>query len=426
MRRAISLVTTLLTCTLTAFGAEQVQREFQRTVAVPTGRSFQIDHSFGNVAVRAGQGREASIRASIECSADTRAEAEALCGQIQISVNESATAIRVQSNYPQDGGRRNVGFRANFDIVLPENTPFEATNRFGGIAVNDLQAAITINNRNGDVRLIGGRGRRDVENSFGDIEVRSTPGDVRVKNSNGMVTISDAGGGVEVTNRFGRVGVAKIGGKLSVNGGNGTVDVRDVAGDASISNSFGGVTVTGAKGDVVVKNQNGEVKASDVAGDVTATTSFAGLTLERVQGDAIATANNSSMRLTGVQGGVNARTSFSGITVADVVGPVTLSNQNGSVTVESSATRCQPILVTTSFSAIRVTIRDGVGYNLDARTSFGRVSTTIPLRDSSRNTNARNGQFLDSSISGRIEGNGNCELRLNNQNGSIDIAKSVN
>jgi hypothetical protein len=425
MRRTISLVIVLLTCTITAFAAEQVQREFQRTVAIPAGRSFQIDHSFGRVAVRAGQGREASIHASIECSADTRAEAESLCNQIQISVNEGSSAVRVQSSYPQQAGRRNVGFRANFDIVVPENTPVEATNRFGDVTIADLQAAITINNSNGGVRLTGGRGRRDVDNSFGNVEVRSTAGDVRIKNTNGTVTVSDAGAAVEVSNRFGGVSVTGIGSRLIINGANGNIDVKDAAGDVSISNSFGSVTLAGAKGDVSIKNQNGAIKGTNVGGDVTATTSFASIALDNVEGDATATANNSSIRLTAVQGGISAKTSFSGISVLDASGPVSLANQNGSVTVESSSARCEPISVNTSFSPIRVTLRDGAGYNLDARTSFARVNTAIPIQDSSQNNNTRNGQALESSIRGRIEGAGNCELRLINQNGNIDILKSA-
>ena len=456
MRRVISLAIVLFSCTASAFAAEEIQREFQRSVTIPAGRSFTIDHSLGNVSVRTGQGREASIHASIECSADTRAEAETICNQIQISVNEGATAVRVQTNYPN--GRRNVGFRANYDIVLPENTPFESTNRFGNVTVADLQAAITINNRNGTVRLTGGRGRRDVDNSFGAVEIRSTTGDVRVKSSNGNVTVSDAGM-IEISNRFGGVNVSGAGSRLLIDSANGNIDVKNAAGDVVVTNAFGSATIAGAKGDVSVKSENGSIRLSDVAGDavlqtsfapvsfsqvggdvsvgaqnstvtgnsvggdVSVTTTFGSIALEGVKGGANATANNSSIRLGTVEGSISAKTSFGGIAVTNSSGPVSLANQNGSVTVESNSGRCQPIEVNTSFAPIRVTLRDEVGYNLEARTAFGRINTTFIV--SGNATNSQNGRVQETSISGHIPGSGNCELRLLNQNGSIDILKGA-
>jgi len=44
-----------------------------------------------------------------------------------------------------------------------------------------------------------------------------------------------------------------------------------------------------------------------------------------------------------------------------------------------SGQRCQPISLNTSFSPIRVAIPAGLGYNVTARTSFGRVHSDLDL-----------------------------------------------
>jgi hypothetical protein len=101
--------------------------------------------------------------------------------------------------------------------------------------------------------------------------------------------------------------------------------------------------------------------------------------------------------------------------VSDAAGPVSVENQNGSVTVQAKpGQRCQPISLHTSFSPIRVTVPGGAGYNVTARTSFGRIHTDVDMTIA--------GEIGGNELTGKI-GGGGCELRLINQNGNIDIVK---
>jgi hypothetical protein len=136
-----------------------------------------------------------------------------------------------------------------------------------------------------------------------------------------------------------------------------------------------------------------------------------------VKGGARITAGNSGIRLSGIGGDVFARTSFAGVTVSDTVGPITVENQNGSVTVEAwQGVRCQPIVVQTSFAPIRVALPAGAGYNVTARTSFGRIHSEHEMTII--------GEVSRDAVSGKIAGGG-CELQLMDQNGNIDISKQV-
>ena len=67
---------------------------------------------------------------------------------------------------------------------------------------------------------------------------------------------------------------------------------------------------------------------------------------------------------------------------------------------------------------LRLVVRSttqGVGYDVTAKTSFGQIRSEPPLTVSGAVAG-------DAFVSGKIAGGG-CELRLTNQNGSIDIVK---
>ena len=76
---------------------------------------------------------------------------------------------------------------------------------------------------------------------------------------------------------------------------------------------------------------------------------------------------------------------------------------------------CRDISLKTSFSSIRVAIPEGVGYNVSAHTSFGRVNTELPI--------TATGSMGGDSLTGTI-GAGGCQLQLSDSNGNIGIVKS--
>ena len=161
MRNAPISLMFIFMCSLTALAREEVKRDFQRTVTIPVGRFFKLSSSFGNVSVHREAGRTAAIRATIECSADSKAEAQKICDDIQISVQEANTGVTVNTGFPQDTGRRHIGFKVHYDIGLPDDTPLTVQNRFGDVTLTDVSGDAFVRNSNGNVRMSSGRGPRD-------------------------------------------------------------------------------------------------------------------------------------------------------------------------------------------------------------------------------------------------------------------------
>jgi hypothetical protein len=124
---------------------------------------------------------------------------------------------------------------------------------------------------------------------------------------------------------------------------------------------------------------------------------------------------NGAVRATTVKGGAELRTSFAPISVAGVEGPVDVRNQNGSIDVSGIAPAgkaCPRVALSTSFAPMRLTLPDGVGFNVTARTSFGKITSRVPLTTT--------GIISSESLSGTI-GGGGCEVTLINRNGDITL-----
>src|SRR5207247_9551779 len=150
---------------------------------------------------------------------------------------------------------------------------------------------------------------------------------------------------------------------------------------------------------------NGAITLAD-SGDTYAKTSFGSVLIERVNGNLTVENNNSSVTARNVKGDANVRTSFAGVTLDGIGGKISVDNQNGGIAVTASrpTSGCRDILLKTSFSSIRVQVPQGLGYNLTAHTSFGRISSELPVTS----TGSNGGDTLNGTI-----GSGGCLLQLN-------------
>jgi DUF4097 and DUF4098 domain-containing protein YvlB len=91
-----------------------------------------------------------------------------------------------------------------------------------------------------------------------------------------------------------------------------------------------------------------------------------------------------------------------------------VDNQNGAIEVTTASAGCKDVSLKTSFSHIIVRVPASGGYRVTARTSFGKISSELPVTS----TGTLGSDILNGTI-----GNGACTLDLANSNGSIEIAK---
>jgi hypothetical protein len=161
---------------------------------------------------------------------------------------------------------------------------------------------------------------------------------------------------------------------------------------------------------------NGRISLRDVGGDAYAKTSFGSVNVERVNGSLIIENSNGSVSANAVKGDASAKTSFGAVTLDDIGGSISVDNQNGTVQVSSarSAAACKNITLKTSFSPMQVRLPEDAGYQVNAKTSFGHITSELPV--------TATGVLSGDALNGKI-GNGSCTLSLTNSNGNIEILK---
>src|ERR1700674_4371220 len=329
----------------------------------------------------------------------------------------------------------------------------EVRNRFGSVTTRSIQGAVTITGGNGAVTLTDDASA-NITTSFGSVDARNIRGDLSVRDNNGNVEISSIGGAADITNSFGNVAFTDVHGRVncttnngrvkgsSVTGGsvairdsfcnieldtiagaldaetsNGRITLRDARGSVTLKSSFGAIEASNVPKGIRAITGNGGITLTDIGGDTFAKTSFGSVSTERINGNLTVENSNGSVTAKNVKGDASVKTSFAGVTLESVGGRITVDNQNGaiSVTAVRPASGCRDISLKTSFSSIRVRVPEGLGYNLTARTSFGRISSELPVTST--------GSIGGDTLTGTI-GSGGCQLQLTDSNGSIEIAKA--
>jgi len=434
-------------------------RDFSRTLPVKPGQRLDVDHSQGALRISTHKLPEIRVKAHISVSSSDAEGAQKFGEGIVVSVEDAGGAIVVRTRYPEKNwsftGSGHISYAVDYDIVMPETMPVTARNKFGDVVVDGVKADTTVSNANGKVAVHDGKGAARLETSFGAIELLRQAGTADVTGTNGSIVVTDVGGAATVRNRFGSIVAKKIQGAMQVSGGNGSVEIADVTGNLSVSNSFGTVEAAGVGGDASITNnngavtldnvggqaevegsfgkiratkikkglrvraQNGEVSAADVTGPANLRTSFGLAEADRIQGDLTVENANGGVHATAIQGFANIRTSFSQVLVDGVGGRVDVDNSNGAIEVHVTPGKggaCSPISLKNSFGPIRVFLPESGSYAVDARTSFGRIRSELPLTVS--------GSPSTEVLQGKI-GDGKCPLTLSDSNGNIEIQKSA-
>ncbi len=306
----------------------------------------------------------------------------------------------------------------NGQVTLDTAGSATVTTSFGGAEVRNIRGDLTLRDNNGNVEVSSVGGAGVISDSFGNVEFSDIKGRAEITSNNGRVKGSSVGGNsLAIRNSFGNIELENVAGSIDAETSNGRVYVRDARGTVTLRTSFGAIEASNIPKGIRAITGNGAIALNDIGADVFAKTSFGSITVERVNGNLTAEDSNGSVTARRVKGDATVTTSFSGVSLDEIGGRITVDNQNGAISVTASrpASGCRDISLKTSFSSIHVGIPEGLGYNLTSHTSFGRISSDLPV--------TATGSIGGDSLNGTI-GAGGCRLQLTNSNGSIEIVKS--
>jgi hypothetical protein len=372
-------------------------------LTIPETAPLEVRNSFGAVSV-------AGLKANSEITTSHGA-VEFRDGRGAQRIENSFASVTVANN------AGDVAIETSNGAVQADGIKGALTvrDRFAGVTVGRVSHGVTITSSNGGVQVMDSGGTGTIRNSFGNVTVHGFKGDLTVDNANGKVEALNIEGIAQLNTTFGEVQFADVARQLSIRANNSKISGQKVGGAITVENSFGPVTVSDVQGSASIRSGNGAVSLTNIRGEANVRTSFGSVQANDIGGILVVENNNGGVHASNLKG-ARVTTSFAPVMLDGVSGPLQITNQNGAVEAASTLKgSCQPILIRTSFSALRLRLQDDANYRVVARTSFGKVRTDFPLKVS--------GSITNDNLSGTI-GGGRCEMTLTNTNGSIEILKS--
>lgn len=210
-------------------------------LSVPvTGREIHVTSNNGNMAVRAGSGRDIAVR-----------------GDLVGSMERPVFTHQLTS----------AGLSLNSWCRVP---------------VGDCSAgyAVTVPARPQVVNL---------GSSFGDLTATGLTGTVTLSDGSGNLGGSRLRGDIRMADNFGTISASDLSGSIDLNNSSGDIDASGLTGDTKLEDSFGTISVSGiSAADVHATNQSGDITLvfTAVPKQVIVTDSFGNITLQLPPGPA--------------------------------------------------------------------------------------------------------------------------------------------
>jgi DUF4097 and DUF4098 domain-containing protein YvlB len=215
-----------------------------REQTVPIGGPINVDAGRnGGVSVKGWDRSEILVRARVQTSASTLAEAQELAKQIRVETG----GLRIHAEGPAD--RRDFNWSVSYEIYVPRRSDLALASHNGGISITDVNGKIEFSAMNGGVSLrrIGGSVHGSTTNGGVSVELTGDRWDgeeLDVKTTNGGVSMSvpeNYSAHLETGTVNGNVSVdfpvtvqGRITKELSVNLGSGGPTVRAVTTNGGI------------------------------------------------------------------------------------------------------------------------------------------------------------------------------------------------
>ena len=399
-----------------------VRNAFGSVTASGVHGAADVDNSHGSVTIHdSGPARIGNSFGSIDL-AGASGEASITDNNGSVQASDIKGSLRLHNRFGSitvrniEGAATIVG--GNGTVSISDAASANISNSFGTVDARNIRGDLTVRDNNGNVEISNVAGAADVTNSFANVSLTDIKGRVNCTTSNGRVyAASLSGPSVTIRDSFGNLDLSNISGALNAETSNGKITLRSAYGTVELKSSFGAIEASDLPKGIRAITGNGAIALTDVTGDTFAKTSFGSVSVDRLTGNLTVENSNGSVTARNVKGDAMVTTSFAGVTLENIGGKISVDNQNGGISVAAArpASGCRDIALKTSFSSIRVRIPEGLGYNLTARTSFGRITTDLPI--------TATGSVGTDSLTGTI-GSGGCQLQLTNSNGSIEINKS--
>jgi hypothetical protein len=281
---------------------EQKDTETKR-LAIGTGGDISLRNIVGDIIVKAGSGREATLEITRVSRGRTEADAKLGLEKVTVAVDVRGEHATVEAKYPEDK-RPPYAVSVSYNVTAPAGT---------GVALDTISGHLSVTGLQGDVSAHAISGHVELTGCSKVSSARTTSGDIVLSNvqSAGDLEVEGISGDLHLTNIKAR--------RVSASVISGTITASDVQAEgATLGTISGDITYSGAvtsKGRYEFKAHSGTVKLGLTGGFDLEARTFSGSVKADAALNMSSTTGNTAKSIHGTAGNGGAMvlaTTFSG------------------------------------------------------------------------------------------------------------------
>lgn len=311
------------------FLAIELEKIIQDEVAFKADGEIKVNNYMGSVSITAWEEDLVSFVARVTVRARKELTAQKLLDDITLVIDLEGNTLEINTKTPRDYTLRNISFTVDIEMQIPVKSSLKVGNQFGDVSVIGTRGVVTVNNQNGEVKIIKA-GETEITNRFGDVSINAVTGRLKVNCANSELNITEINADCDIENSFGDISVENVTGELKIDSRNGAVNVNN-AGKSQITNSFGDTRLRNINGDLICETQNGDMDITFVSGEARIENSFGNIYLRDIAGELRVFSQNSELEVIKITSPVTIRNSFGRIHLTDIDGDIKIRNANGDV-----------------------------------------------------------------------------------------------
>jgi DUF4097 and DUF4098 domain-containing protein YvlB len=382
--------------------AQTTEANVTKGFTVKPGGQLVMDVDRGGIEITTGETSEVKVEVKRKITGVSGEKAQETFAAHEVTFDQDGDRVEVHAKFKKDFlqafNKAAQKMQVHYEVLVPSKFNLDLRTSAGEISSSDIEGSVKARTAGGSLKFGEIKGPFEGTTSAGSINLAGATGVVTAKTSGGSISLGRLDSDTTAETSAGSISVKKANAKLAATTHGGNIDAGELDGAARVETSAGSITVKTAKEQLSAVTHGGKIEAGELGGPAQLETSAGSIKVGSVHGPLVANTSGGSIEIDQAADTVTAHTSAGSITAAFMAQP------HGD---------CK---LTTSGGGINVRLADNLGFDLDARTSGGRVITELPV------TITVVGEHRNGTLKGKLNGGGKV-LELKTSAGDIVLKK---
>ena len=382
--------------------AQTTEDNLSKRFNVKPGGQLLMEVDRGAIQITTGETSEVQVEVKRKITGVNAAKAQDTLAAHEVTFDQDGDRVEVHARFKNEfqqnlnkGAQR---LQVRYEILVPSKFNLDLRTAAGDISATDIEGSVKARTAGGSLKFGEVKGPFDGTTSAGSINLESATGIVTAKTAGGSISLGTLASEAMAETSAGSISVKKANAKLAATTHGGSIDLGELRGPARVETSAGSINVKMANERLNAITHGGKIEAGELNGPAQLDTSAG------------------SIKVVAMHAPLVANTAGGAIEIGEAADAVTAHTSAGSITIAFGSQPHGDCHLTTSGGGINVRLADDLAFDLDARTSGGRVITELPV------TITVVGEHKGGALKGKLNGGGKL-LELKTSAGDIVLKK---